>query len=131
MPSSSVSLILTISWLKSIQDYCNTDTIDKSSNISFIQKIIKIHNEEKLFPINYDDFGFRVNYKTEKILKPDFGIVKDLEPEDETTVALVGTWAYASPEKISGLPLDHRSDLYSFGIILGWRIIPEKTEHTH
>lgn len=68
----------TIAGLKSIQDYCNSDTIDKSSNVSFIQKIIKIHNEEKLFPINYDDFGFRVNYKTEKILKPDFGIVKDL-----------------------------------------------------
>ena len=28
----------------------------------------------QLFPINYDEFGFRVNYKTEKTLKTEFGI---------------------------------------------------------
>ncbi|MBK7759312.1 MAG: protein kinase [Deltaproteobacteria bacterium] len=49
----------------------------------------------------------------------DFGIVKDLDPSADANVSgtLVGTWAYASPEQISGEPLDHRSDLYSLGII--------------
>ena len=49
----------------------------------------------------------------------DFGIVKDLDPslEDKSTT-LVGTWAYTSPEQIGGLEIDHRSDLYSLGIIL-------------
>lgn len=50
----------------------------------------------------------------------DFGIVKDLDPSADPNVSntLVGTWAYASPEQICGDPLDHRSDLYSLGVIL-------------
>ena len=57
----------------------NTDEIDKDfKNTTFMQKTIKIYDEERLFPINYDEFGFRVNYKTEKTLKTEFGIVKDM-----------------------------------------------------
>lgn len=50
----------------------------------------------------------------------DFGIVKTLDPASDPFVSqtLVGTWAYASPEQITGRPLDHRSDLYSLGVIL-------------
>jgi len=50
----------------------------------------------------------------------DFGIVKDLDPthDPHQSTTLVGTWAYASPEQISGSPIDHRSDLYSLGVIL-------------
>lgn len=50
----------------------------------------------------------------------DFGIVKDLDPAADTMVSttLVGTWAYASPEQMEGHALDHRSDLYSLGVIL-------------
>lgn len=50
----------------------------------------------------------------------DFGIVKDLDPSRDPLVSttLVGTWAYASPEQIGGDPIDHRSDLYSLGVIL-------------
>ncbi len=50
----------------------------------------------------------------------DFGIVKDLDPsaDAQMSTTLVGTWAYASPEQISGQPIDHRSDLYSLGVIL-------------
>lgn len=50
----------------------------------------------------------------------DFGIVKDLDPSADlaASTTLVGTWAYASPEQIQGQPIDHRSDLYSLGIIL-------------
>ena len=48
----------------------------------------------------------------------DFGIVKSINTDPEQSTTLVGTWAYASPEQISGQPLDLRSDLYSLGIIL-------------
>jgi tetratricopeptide (TPR) repeat protein len=50
----------------------------------------------------------------------DFGIVKDLDPSHDPhhSTTLVGTWAYASPEQITGSAIDHRSDLYSLGVIL-------------
>ncbi len=50
----------------------------------------------------------------------DFGIVKELDPDGDAFVSttLVGTWAYASPEQLMGAPIDHRSDLYSLGVIL-------------
>ncbi len=50
----------------------------------------------------------------------DFGIVKDLDPtyDPHVSTTLVGTWAYASPEQITGAAIDHRSDLYSLGVIL-------------
>ena len=48
----------------------------------------------------------------------DFGIVKTLEKDMEESTTLVGTWAYSSPEQISGHSIDNRSDLYSLGIIL-------------
>ena len=50
----------------------------------------------------------------------DFGIVKDLDPsrDPHMSTTLVGTWAYASPEQITGNAIDHRSDLYSLGVIL-------------
>lgn len=50
----------------------------------------------------------------------DFGIVKDLggEADGHASTTLVGTWAYASPEHLAGLPVDHRADLYSLGVLL-------------
>jgi tetratricopeptide (TPR) repeat protein len=50
----------------------------------------------------------------------DFGIVKELDPDGDAQLSttLVGTWAYASPEQITGGAIDNRSDLYSLGVIL-------------
>ncbi len=61
----------------------------------------------------------------------DFGLAKKVEavaPEEKTSAAtgsghtepgtVMGTMGYMSPEQVRGLPVDHRSDLFSFGTIL-------------
>jgi hypothetical protein len=71
----------TISGISAIQDYCQANTFDLDDpprTISFMQKTSKIHEDKRLQSINYNDFGFRINYKEEKLLKPSFGIVKEL-----------------------------------------------------
>ena len=49
----------------------------------------------------------------------DFGLAKSLAASGMTeTGALLGTPFYMSPEQVRGEPADHRSDIYSVGIIL-------------
>ena len=64
----------------------------------------------------------------EQVRLVDFGIAKALPNPDhegsstDTPItgndAVVGTPAYMSPEQVMGWPLDARSDIYSFGIVL-------------
>jgi len=49
----------------------------------------------------------------------DFGVVKELEGAEHTTVGeVVGTVAYMAPEQIGGHDIDARADLYSLGAVL-------------
>jgi hypothetical protein len=75
----------TINGIYAIQDYCKTNKINmedatgsSKALVRFLQKIPKKHNNERLAPIFYNDFGFKINYKEEKVLKPEFSIVRDL-----------------------------------------------------
>jgi TolB-like protein/Flp pilus assembly protein TadD len=68
--------------------------------------------------------------ETGRVKVLDFGLARQIasppspeSPRDRTLTAqidhgLTGTLAYMSPEQIQGLPIDHRSDVYSLGVIL-------------
>jgi eukaryotic-like serine/threonine-protein kinase len=55
-----------------------------------------------------------------RLVLSDFGISKDLTSSRKNTLpgTTLGTPAYLSPEQITGEGVDHRSDLYSLGIIV-------------
>jgi serine/threonine-protein kinase len=58
--------------------------------------------------------------RNDHVYVSDFGIAKTLESERTSvtrTGAVLGTPMYMSPEQVEGKPVDHRSDLYSFGLI--------------
>ncbi|MCC7383788.1 MAG: protein kinase [Deltaproteobacteria bacterium] len=49
----------------------------------------------------------------------DFGIVKVLEAPSSTRVGVIkGKYAYMSPEQLKAEKIDHRSDLFSLGVVL-------------
>ncbi len=58
----------------------------------------------------------------------DFGIARATDAEDHLTRtgAAVGSLYYMSPEQVQGAAVDHRSDLYSLGVMLYEMITGEK-----
>jgi len=63
-----------ISGLHNIQSYCKTNDIKQIYNeqfscLSFISKKLVINNTQKVFPVNMDDFNFRVSYVNEEKVK--------------------------------------------------------------
>jgi len=57
--------------------------------------------------------------KSGRILVMDFGMARTIESDGMTqTGALVGTMEYMSPEQALAKELDHRSDIFSLGLIL-------------
>jgi len=70
-----------------------------------------IHRDVKPANIMLDDNG--------NLFLSDFGLAKMVDTGETTkTDNIVGTLSYMSPEQLRGDPLDHRTDIYSLGIVL-------------
>ncbi|MBK8028380.1 MAG: SUMF1/EgtB/PvdO family nonheme iron enzyme [Chloroflexi bacterium] len=82
------------------------DALDYAHNQNIIHRDLKPQN------VLLDEAGNAV--------LSDFGIAKLLSGSTNLTQtgAIVGTPSYMSPEQWKGLPLDRRSDIYAFGILV-------------
>lgn len=82
---------VTINGISNIQKYCKENMIyeDKLDNITFMQKFRKKDGRDGvvLFPIDFHDFHFRVNYKTERDLTPNG--IRNIRPE---VSAMIDSW---------------------------------------
>lgn len=92
--------------LKIIKQICHA--LDSAHELNIIHRDIKPHN----ILVNEDNF----------IKIVDFGIARNIfrAPEEGVTKSgtLIGTPDYMSPEQASGSNYDHRSDIYSLGIVI-------------
>jgi len=71
-----------------------------------------IHRDLKPSNIRIDHYG--------TVVVMDFGIARILDSQQGKTAlgSRIGTPLYMSPEQSAGRPVDHRSDLYSLGVML-------------
>lgn len=91
------------------------DALDVAHSLGVIHRDIKPTNvilaqEENSFTVKVTDFGVA------KVIRPDLMLDR---PKLTPANALIGSPAYMSPEQMrTGSPMDHRSDLWSLGILV-------------
>jgi tetratricopeptide (TPR) repeat protein len=79
-----------------------------------------VHRDFKPANILIDD--------SEKAVITDFGIARSTSAGTFATAAgaIIGTLAYMAPEQATGKPVDHRADLYAFGLILSEMLVGKR-----
>ncbi len=79
-----------------------------------------VHRDLKPANILIDD--------SEKAVITDFGIARSTSAGTFATAAgaIIGTLAYMAPEQATGKPVDHRADIYAFGLILSEMLVGKR-----
>lgn len=75
-----------------IQDYCKHNDVKKLASVYSVKYYSKVpyskgtgKDAERVFPVNFDDFNFRVSYSIENNMKPMSGLVKSIADNWEKT----------------------------------------------
>ena len=80
-----------------------------------MQKRIKTVDDVRYTPISYKDHGFRVNYKDEQMLNPQYGMVRDLIntwSDKKKIFRLLKRFTYSSPKYPLKIDLNIMLKLY-------------------
>jgi non-specific serine/threonine protein kinase len=134
-PSSSSRHLLVMEFLEgtTLRDKLEADPISQRQTVAFALQIARGLSAAHEKGIVHRDLKPENLFVTKdgrlKII--DFGLAKRTEaarPGEETSApteskytepgVVMGTVGYMSPEQVRGLPVDHRSDIFSFGTIL-------------
>jgi class 3 adenylate cyclase/tRNA A-37 threonylcarbamoyl transferase component Bud32/tetratricopeptide (TPR) repeat protein len=90
------------------------ETVDISKQVA--QGLVKAHDRSI---IHRDIKPANIMFTKDGVVKIlDFGLSKQVDKEITRTAAVMGTIAYMPPEQASGENLDHRTDLWSLGVVI-------------
>ncbi len=95
--------------------------LDLKDAVGMFSKIARglayLHDEKHLFHRDINPFNVVITASLEpKIIDLDFCVIE--APDTSGMYRRSGTVAYLSPEQVRGKHLDHRSDIYSFGVTM-------------
>lgn len=106
---------------QTLSDLFNTRSLSTERTLQYaiqISKALAEAHEKGIVHRDIKPSNIMVDSKN-RIKVMDFGLAKlsDSKPITQTGTT-VGTMAYMAPEQIQGRPVDHRADLFSFGVLL-------------
>ncbi len=88
--------------------------------IGEVAKALDYAHRRKLLHRDVKPANFLLAPNDERVLLADFGIARALDDATGLTATgvVMASVAYAAPESMAGLPVDHRADIYSLGCSL-------------
>ncbi len=90
--------------LPNIQSYCKLDNLSgilDENNLNFVEKDYFNNNGSKLYPLDFDDFNFRISYQVEKNYTRNNATIQDMQDKWNSTKKIfryIKRYEYIHPE---------------------------------
>ena len=90
--------------LPNIQSYCKLDNLSgilDENNLNFVEKDYFNNNGSKLYPLDFDDFNFRISYQVEKNYTRNNATIQDMQDKWNSTKKIfryIKRFEYRHPE---------------------------------